>query len=251
MPEQEFSGRVALVTGGSRGIGREVCLRLAQSGARVAINHAANEAAAQETKAMIEAKGGSAEVFKARVEVPEAVSTMVQAVEQQFGPVDLLVTSAGILAAKPHTEMTFEGWQRVLRTNVDGTYLPVMAVKDGMIERGYGRIVCITSIAGLRPRPNDIAYSTSKAAVIGFVRSCSEAFAPDVRINAIAPGLIETDMIQAMSPERRAKILAETPLKRIGRPEEIAHYVHFLLSGQSDFTTGQTVVASGGRVTLP
>ena len=135
MPEQEFSGSVALVTGGSRGIGRAVCLRLAQSGARVAINYAANEAAAQETKAMIEAKGGSAEVFQARAEEPKAVSAMVQAVEQQFGPVDLLVTSAGILAAEPNTEMTFEGWQRVLRTNVDGTYLPVMAVKNGMIER--------------------------------------------------------------------------------------------------------------------
>ena len=251
MPEQEFAGRVALVTGGSRGIGRAVCLRLAQSGAKVAINYAANEAAAQETQSQIEAEGGTAGIFQARVEEPDAVAAMVRAVEQQFGPVDLLVTSAGVVATERHTEMTFEGWQRVLRTNVDGTYLPVMAVKDGMIERGYGRIVCIASIAGLRPRPTFIAYSTSKAAVIGFVRSCSDAFAPDERINAIAPGLIETDMIQAMSPERRAKMIADTPLKRIGRPEEIAHYAHFLLSDQANFTTGQTVVASGGRATLP
>ncbi len=176
---------------------------------------------------------------------------MVQAVEQQLGPVDLLVTSAGVVAVESHPEMKFEVWQRVMQVNLDGTYLPVMAVKDGMIERGYGRIVCVTSIAGLRPRPTFIAYSSSKAAVIGFVRSCSEAFAPDVRINAIAPGLIETDMIQAMSPERRASMVAETPLKRIGRPEEIANYTHFLPSDQANFTTGQTVVASGGRAMLP
>jgi len=251
MPEQEFADRVALVTGGSRGIGKAICLRLAQSGARVAINYATNESAALETKTLIEADGGEAEIFQAQVEAPEAVSAMVQAVEQQLGPVDLLVTSAGVVAVESHPEMKFEVWQRVMQVNLDGTYLPVMAVKDGMIERGYGRIVCVTSIAGLRPRPTFIAYSSSKAAVIGFVRSCSEAFAPDVRINAIAPGLIETDMIQTMSPERRASMVAETPLKRIGRPEEIANYTHFLLSDQANFTTGQTVVASGGRAMLP
>jgi 3-oxoacyl-[acyl-carrier protein] reductase len=127
-----------------------------------------------------------------------------------------------------------------------------MAVKDGMIARGFGRIVCFASIAGLRPRPSMLAYSTSKAAVIGFARSCSEAFAPAVRINCIAPGLIDTDMPAAsLDPATRQRMIDATPLKRIGRPEEMAELALFLLSERASYTTGQTYVADGGRVTLP
>jgi 3-oxoacyl-[acyl-carrier protein] reductase len=126
-----------------------------------------------------------------------------------------------------------------------------MAVKDGMLERGYGRIVCISSIAGLRPRGRMITYSTSKAAVIGFARSCAEAFGPAIRVNCVAPGLIETEMGATMGPEAMQRMADEAFLKRIGQPEEIAQAVLFLLSERSSFTTGQTFVADGGRVTLP
>jgi 3-oxoacyl-[acyl-carrier protein] reductase len=127
-----------------------------------------------------------------------------------------------------------------------------MAVKDGMIARGFGRIVCFASIAGLRPRPAMLAYSTSKAAVVGFARSCSEAFAPAIRINCIAPGLIDTDMPAAsLTPEIRQRMVEATPLRRIGRPEEMAELALFLLSERASFITGQTCVADGGRVTLP
>ena len=135
--------------------------------------------------------------------------------------------------------------------NVDGTYLPVMAVKDGMIERGFGRIVCLTSGAALRARPGSIAYSASKAAVVGFARSCSEAFAPDVRVNCIAPGLIDTDMAAELSENRRRAFVEATPLGRLGRADEIAEMAAFLLSERSSFTSGQVMVASGGYITLP
>ena len=251
MDTREFEGRTALVTGGSRGIGRATCLALAGAGARIAVNFAANQQAAEETLAQVEALDVEAMMVKADVSDPVAVTGMIKAVESTLGPVDLLVTSAGIARAEQHTEMTFEDWRRMLAINLDGTYLPVMQVKDGMLSRGYGRIVCIASIAGLRARGSMITYSTSKAAVIAFARSCAEAFGPSIRVNSVAPGLIDTDMGASMGAEVKQRLADEAFLKRIGTPEEIAETVLFLLSERSSFTTGQTYVADGGRVTLP
>ena len=215
------------------------------------MNYAGNEAAAQETKGLVEAEGVACALVKADVSDPAAVDAMVAETERALGLIDLLVTSAGIAHAAPHTEAGFETWRRTMAVNVDGTYLPVMAVKDGMIERGFGRIVCFSSIAALRPRPMLLAYTASKAAVIAFARSCAEAFAPQVRVNCIAPGLIDTDMIKSLDRGTQGRMIETTPLKRIGRPEEMAEMALFLLSERSSFTTGQVVVASGGRVTLP
>jgi 3-oxoacyl-[acyl-carrier protein] reductase len=251
MDRMDLKGRVALVTGGSRGIGRATCLSLAREGARIAVNFANDEKAAAETSAQIQALGGEAMTVKADVSDPDAVADMVRSVESTFGPVELLVTSAGVATAKHHSEMSYEHWRRMLDVNLDGTYLPVMAVKDGMLAAGYGRIVCIASIAGLRARGSMITYSTSKAAVIAFARSCAESFGPTIRVNCVAPGLIDTDMGLSMGAEAVKRIADEAFLKRIGRPEEIAETVLFLLSDRSSFTTGQTYVADGGRVTLP
>ena len=176
---------------------------------------------------------------------------MVAETEKTFGPIDLLVTSAGIVRRENHETLSFEIWKEIMEVNLDGTFLPVMALKDGMLKRGFGRIVCIASIAGLRPRPNNIAYSASKAGVIGFVRSCSEALAPSIRINCLAPGLIETDMISTLATEKRKAMIEATPIPRTGTVEEMANVVHFLLSEKASFVTGQTYVADGGRVTLP
>ena len=247
----EFSGRTALVTGGSRGIGRAICLRLATSGARVAINYRQNQAAAETVRDQITGDGGEAVAVPGDVADPAGVAGMVEATERAFGPIDMLVCNAGISLSGEKNPLAYEGWRRVMTVNVDGTFLPVMAVKDGMLSRGFGRIVCIASIAGLRSRPQNVIYATSKAAVIAFVRNISGVLAPAVRINAVAPGLIETDMIAGMDPERREGMIGGTPMGRIGRPEEIAETVLFLLSERSSFTTGQTLVASGGRVTVP
>lgn len=251
MSNKEFAGKVALVTGGSRGIGRAICLALAQQGATVAINYGANQAAAEETRQAVTALGVRCEIYPADVSDPEQVDAMVAAVEQQLGPVDLLVTSAGIAEVNTHTELDFATWQRVMRVNLDGTFLPVMAVKDGMLARGYGRIVCIASIAGLAPRARMIAYSTSKAAVIAFLRNCAQAFAPAVRVNGLAPGLIVSDMTADMDETMKQKMMDTGMIKRMGTAEEMAETVLFLLSDRSSFTTGQTLVADGGRVTLP
>ncbi len=251
MPDAEFSGRTALVTGGSRGIGRAISLQLAAEGARVAVNYVGDEAAARETQARIEAAGGTCRLFKADVSDADQVEAMVREVERELQPVDLLVTSAGINFVEAHAAMTYANWRRTMAVNLDGTFLPVMAVKDGMIQRRFGRIVCLSSIAALRPRPRLIAYSASKAAVIAFARSCAEAFAPDVRINCVAPGLIDTDMPASLDEGVKQAMIRDTPLERIGRPEEIAEMACFLLSERSSFTTGQTFVASGGRVSLP
>ncbi len=251
MAEEEQSGRVALVTGGSRGIGRAVCEALARAGAALAIGYARDEVAAAELRDRLRTGGARAETVRADVADAGEVEAMVARVTETLGPVDLLVTSAGVAEAGRHESMTLEKWQRVMRVNVDGTFLPVMAVKDSMIERGFGRIVCIASVAGLRPRPTMIAYSTSKAAVIGFVRSAAAAFGPTVRVNGVAPGLIETDMTASMTPEQKAALREEAILGRLGTPEDIAETVLFLLSERSAFTTGQTLVADGGRVLVP
>lgn len=251
MSTGELEDRTALVTGGSRGIGRATCVALAAAGARVAINYASDEQAAAETLALVEAQGGEGMVIKADVSDADAVSAMVETAESTLGPTDLLVTSAGVAKAEDHTDMTFEAWRRMLAVNLDGTYLPIMAVKDGMLARDFGRIVCISSVAGLRARGRMITYSASKAAVIALARSCAEAFGPSIRVNCVAPGLIETDMGMSMGTAAVQHVAEEAFLKRIGRPEEIAETVLFLLSERSSFTTGQTYVADGGRATLP
>lgn len=249
--DDEFKGRTALVTGGSRGIGRAICLGLAKRGAQIALNYVANQDAAKSVRREVEALGGRCETYLADISDAHAVEAMVTGIVKDLGPIDYLVTAAGIAHLGGHEEVDIDLWQRIMKVNVDGTFLPVMAVKDGMIERGFGRIVCIASIAGLAPRGMMLPYSTSKAAVIAFARSCAQAFAPDVRVNCLAPGLIETDMSAAMDESARQAMRDAAFLKRTGRPEEMAETVLYLLSEQSSFMTGQTLVADGGRVTLP
>jgi len=253
--DREFVGRTALVTGGSRGIGRAICQRLARSGAQVAINYVANRTAAEETCQLIAEENGTGEIYRADVSDPEQTSDMFDAIEKDLGPVDLLVTNAGIARSADSVNMTGDTWREIMRTNVDGTFYQVWRAKGGMIDRGYGRIVCISSVLGLMPNPISaerlIAYGTSKSAVIGFVRNCAVAFGPHVRVNGVAPGWIDTEMTEDVSEDVRRRLIEATPLKRVGKTAEIGELVHFLLSDKSSFTTGQTHVASGGLGTLP
>ena len=248
---QTISGSVALVTGGSRGIGRSISLALASRGIKVAVNYVSDQSAAGEVLNELRSNGGDGATFRADVADESDVTEMVKAVESELGPIDLLVTNAGIGAPTAHDSFDMQTFRKIMRVNVEGTVLPVMAVKDGMLSRGRGSIVCISSIAGLRSRPRMIAYSTSKAAVIGFVRNMAGALGPDVRVNGIAPGLIKTDMTESMDPKVLADMEEEAFVKRLGVPEDISGAAVFLLSDAAGFISGQTFVVDGGRVTLP
>ena len=250
--QDTFSGRVALVTGGSRGIGRATALRLAREGADVAISYATREAEASAVVEEIRALGRRSCCGACNVAVPEDVDRLVQGVRTALGPIDLLAHCGAISNLSSHEELSYERWRETIGVNLNGTYLIVFAVKDEMIARGYGRIVTVSSVAALRPRKMQIHYATSKAGVIAFTRCCAEAFAPHgVRINGVAPGLIETEMAHVLPEEAIHRVVAETPMGRLGTPEEVASVIRFLLSDESSFMTGHTLAASGGRVTLP
>ncbi len=255
MAEDDFEGRTALVTGGSRGIGRAICVRLARAGAQVAINHSASADAAAETLQQVRAEGAQGRVVRADVSSYESTSAMFDEIESELGAVDMLVTNAGIASFQDDTEMPIELWHQIHAVNLHGTFHCVWRAKDGMRVRGYGNIVCITSVNGLAPSrirtDRLIAYGSSKAAVTGFARSCAVAFGPEIRVNCVAPGLIDTDMTKEMPDETRARIISQTPARRTGTPDDVAALTHFLLSDAASFITGQTYVTSGGGVTLP
>jgi 3-oxoacyl-[acyl-carrier protein] reductase len=252
MNSTEFKGKVALITGASRGIGRAIAIELAKNGAAISINYNSDIKSAKETQKLVNKTGVKSEIFKADVSKQKDIKNLIKNTEKKLGPIDLLVTNAGIaMVSKKPLELDYNTWKKTMATNVDGTLLPIKEVLPGMIKRKFGRIVCISSVAGLGMRPNMITYGTSKAAVIALVRNLSSAIAPHVRINSVAPGLIETDMIQALDKKARKTIVETTPLKRIGKPQDIANTVCYLLSEKSDFTTGQTLVTDGGRVPLP
>lgn len=252
MNEKEFKGKVALITGASRGIGRAIAIELAKNGANIVINYNSNLKAAKETQKLVNKTGVKSEIIKADVSKEKSIKFLIKQTEKKLGSIDLLITNAGIaLLSKNPLELDYNIWKKTMATNVDGTLLPIKEVVPGMIKRKYGRIVCLSSIAGLGMRPHMITYGTSKASVIALVRNLAGAIAPYVRINSVAPGLIETDMIESLDKKTRKTMIETTPLKRIGKPQDIANSVCYLLSDRSDFTTGQTIVTDGGRVPLP
>lgn len=249
MSEKLFQGRTALVTGGARGIGRAICQMLAEQGARVAINYAQHEEAARETSASIAALAEKTMIVQADVSQPGDVARMVETIREQLGPIDFLINNAGIASTAQHSEFTYDDWKRMFAVNVDGPFLTTWAVKDEMIARRYGRIVNVSSLAGLKMKARMIHYATTKAAVISFTRHCADAFAPhNIRVNCVAPGLTNTDLAQSANPDLVDHLISITPMKRMAEPSEIASVVKFLLSEDSSFITGQTVAACGGRV---
>jgi 3-oxoacyl-[acyl-carrier protein] reductase len=252
MTERCFGGKTALVTGGSRGIGKAICETLARRGAGVAVNYRTRESQAAQTVADITAAGGRALAVRADVSDAGQVAAMVREVTRQLGPIDLVVNNAGVFHLLAPGEVPWEVWRQTLDINLTGAYLVTWAVKETMIERRFGRIVNVSSIAGLRPRPRSIAYAVSKAGLIAFTRSCAEAWAGyNIRVNAVAPGLINTEIIGGAGPQLIAQLIGETPLGRIGEPDDVAAVVAFLLSEDSRFMTGQTLDVSGGRVMVP
>jgi 3-oxoacyl-[acyl-carrier protein] reductase len=250
--EPEFSGRVALVTGGSRGIGRAIALQLARGGADVAISYVTRSENAQETVEAIRSHGRKAIALECDVSDETAVARIIAETRSQLGPIDLLAHCGAISNTCDHDDLSFDRWKEMIDVNLHGAFRVVFAVKDEMIRRKFGRIVMLSSVAALRPRARQIHYSVSKAGVIAFTRCCAEAFAPhNIRMNGIAPGLIETEMAGVLTPEQQQTVISQTAMGRIGQPEEIAEVAAFLLSERSSFMIGQTVAACGGRVMLP
>ena len=246
-----FTGKVALVTGGSRGIGLATARQLARGGADVAISYASRAETAEQAAAELRALGRRAICMACDVSQQGQVDELVRRTRAELGPIDLLAHCGAISNTATHAELDFERWAETIDCNLHGAFRVVWGVKDEMIERKSGSIVLLSSVAALRPRANQIHYATAKAGVIAMARCCAEAFAPHVRVNCVAPGLTDTEMARVLSEEQMQRIVAATPLGRLGKPEEIAELICFLLSDRSSFTTGQCVVACGGRVTLP
>jgi len=242
MPE-----RVALVTGGSRGIGRAACVELARGGFEVAINYRSDAEAAKETLDLVEEAGAEGIVVQGDVSRLEEVEAMFGHVEDALGAVGVLVNNAGVRADTLGARMSDQAWAEVLDTNLTGAFACCRRALRSMIRHRWGRIVNVASVAALRGSPGQANYSAAKAGLVGLTRSLAREVArTNVTINAIAPGLIDTDLTISLTPQQRQQLVAEIPMGRAGTPEEIAHLIAFLCSDQASYITGAVLVADGG-----
>ena len=242
-----LDGKIALVTGGGRGIGRAICEALAAQGATVAINYSGSEGAALEVQKSIEENGGRAAIFKANVADYAQVEAMVAAVEETLGTPDILVNNAGITRDNLMMRMTSEDFSDVLAVNLTGTFNCTKAVTRGMMKKRNGRIVNIASIIGLIGNAGQANYAASKAGIIALTKSAARELATrNITVNAIAPGFIETDMTATLTDSVRDAMMAQIPQKRLGAPSDIAETVAFLCSDAAAYITGQVLAVDGG-----
>jgi 3-oxoacyl-[acyl-carrier protein] reductase len=242
-----FAGKTAVVTGGSRGIGRAVCLELAQGGANVVLCYAGNETAAQETVSACEALGAKALAVRCNVSDSAQVKGLMDAAVKEFGRIDILVNNAGITKDGLIMMMKEEDFDAVVAANLKGTFLCMKAVSRQMMKQRYGRIVNLSSVVGLRGNAGQVNYAASKAGVIGMTKSLAKELASrNVTVNAVAPGFIETDMTAAMTDAAKEATLAAIPLGTLGKPENVAKAAAFLASDEAAYITGQVLAVDGG-----
>jgi 3-oxoacyl-[acyl-carrier protein] reductase len=245
----DLTGRVALVTGGGRGIGRAIAIALASAGATTVINYRGNSAAAEEAVATITAAGGNAQAIQADVGQAADVERLVKATLDAYGRIDVLVNNAGITRDTLLLRMKEDDFDQVISTNLRGVFLCTKAVFRPMSKQRSGRIINISSVIGLIGNAGQANYAAAKAGIIGFTKSTAREIAPrNITVNAIAPGFIDTEMTSSLGDETRKAILETIPLGRLGQPEEVAALACFLASDAAAYITGQTFAIDGGMV---
>lgn len=247
----ELEGRVSLVTGASRGIGKAIALKLASLGSKVAVNYREREAEANSViEAIASQGGGEAIAIKADVADTEAVKAMVEQVTDRWGSIDILVNNAGITRDTLVLRMGDKDWDEVIDTNLRGAYLCTKFALRSMIRQRRGRIINISSIAGVMGNPGQSNYAASKGGLIAFTKSVArEIGSRNITVNAVAPGFIATEMTDKLPSERKESVLAIIPLQRFGEPEDVADLVAFLASEKAGYITGQVICIDGGGFT--
>ncbi len=244
----DLSGKTALVTGGSRGIGRAIAAKMVGCGAQVAVL-ARNESKAKEAAEDLAAGDGKALGVGADVSQPDQVRQAVASVEKILGPIDILVNNAGLTRDGLLVRMSDEAWDTVLDVNLKGAFNTVKIVARGMMKRRAGRIVNVTSVVGLTGNPGQANYAASKAGLIGFTKAVAKELASrNILVNAIAPGFIDTDMTKDLPEQARKALLEQIPLSRLGSTGDVADAVAFLVSDLASYITGQVLVVDGGMV---
>lgn len=247
----DFTGKVALVTGSSSGIGAAIAAELAAGGAKVAINFRSSREGAEEVARSIEEAGGECALFQADVSDYDAAETLVKKVTAELGPITILVNNAGTTRDTLLLSMKPDAWETVIRTNLNSVYNVTRSALRGMIRQRWGRIINITSVVGLAGQAGQSNYAASKAGIIGFTKSLSrEVGSRNITVNAVAPGFIPTALTAVLPQEQRDAITAQTPLGRMGEADEIAWAVAFLASERSAFITGQVLSVDGGLVMM-
>lgn len=243
----DLKGKTALVTGGTGGIGAAICLRLAASGAKVATNYR-NEEKARKWQEEAKAKGFDIKIYHADVSDLDACAALVQKIEADLGPVDILINNAGITKDASFRKMTKAQWDEVMHINLDGMFNITKQVVAGMMERSWGRIINISSINGQKGQFGQANYCTSKAGMHGFTMALAQEVArKGITVNTVSPGYIATEMVMAVPEEIRKQVVAQIPVGRFGTSEEVAAMVDFLCSSEAGFTTGADFSMNGGQ----
>ena len=247
MSTKILDGKVALITGGSRGIGRAICINLANAGASVYVNFASSPAAAEETVQACRALGVKAEALQFNVGESEAVDAAVDKIKANSGKLDILVNNAGITSDGLFIRFKDEDWNRTINTNLSGAFYCARAAAKLMIKQRQGRIINISSVVAEMGNAGQAAYVSSKAGLLGLTKAMARELASrNVTVNAVTPGFIDTDMTAKLTEELKAELLKQIPLSRLGTPEDIAGLVQFLASDAASYITGQVIGVSGG-----
>ncbi|MFB5087089.1 3-oxoacyl-[acyl-carrier-protein] reductase [Psychrobacillus sp. PGGUH221] len=243
----KLDGKSAIVTGASRGIGKDIALYLAKEGAKVAVNFSGSKEKAEEVVEEIKSFGGEAFAIQANVDQSEDVQNLISATLENFGSIDILINNAGITRDNLLMRMKEQEWDDVLNTNLKGVFLSTKAVTRQMMKQRKGRIINITSIVGVSGNPGQANYVAAKAGVIGLTKTTAlELASRNITVNAVAPGFITTDMTEALPEEVKAQMLSQIPLAKFGNTEDIAKVVAFLASDDANYITGQTLHVNGG-----